>query len=69
MQPPQLLIPSGAELPIFSMETRVVEALKNGFWDAASDIQSTPPVQTLARISPASCTGRAYRLIPAAAVR
>ena len=68
MQPYQLRT-TGAELIKCSMETRVVEALKNGFWDAASDIQSTAPVQTLARIPPASCTSRAYRLIPAAAVR
>ena len=54
MQPPQPLIPTGAELLICSMETRVVEALKNGFRDAASDIQSTAPVQAIARIPPAS---------------
>ena len=52
MQLPQLLIPTGAELLICSMETLVVEALKNGFRDAARDIQSTAPVQAIARPLP-----------------
>ena len=52
MQSPQLLIPTSAELLICSMGTRVVEALKNGFRDAASDIQSTAPVQAVVWIPP-----------------